>query len=257
MKYSLNISLFFGGKNLIDSLYAAKRLGFNYVECWFPYDYDIINLREIISENELKLIGINAPPGNTEKGDWGILNDPRRTQLFRESFYKALNYARKLGCNHINILIGNNISKLGRDKQIKAIINNLKEVAPIAQEYSKTILLEAINSYGYPDYLINNSSESLQIIKAVGMPNVKFLYDVYHMQLMEGNLTRTICDNLDLIGHIQIADVPDRHEPGTGEINFSYLLNRVKEAGYRNFVGLEYTPSSTEREAVRWIEKLL
>ena len=254
-KFSLNLSMFFKDKDLFNSFRLARELGFSSVEFWFPFEYKVEKIRKNLNKYDLDLIMINTPSGNVEEGDWGILNDPRRKEAFREGFRDALNYASELNCRCINVLAGTDKPGISESRQKETAIENLKEIAPLSREEGLLLVIEALNLYDFPQYLVNTSSEVFEMIEEAGEPNVLMSYDFYHMQTMEGNLIRTFSENIDNIGHCQFADVPGRNEPGTGEINFKNVLKKLEELDYEGYIGLEYEPSSDDYgSCLSWME---
>ncbi|RDI73254.1 Hydroxypyruvate isomerase [Gaiella occulta] len=187
-------------------------------------------------------------------GDRGLLNDPARRQEFRDNVPVALELARRIGCTRLNALVGVEVPDLGRAEQLELARENVAWAADQAAAIGADVLIEAINTIENGPYLLSRTDAAADFARSVGRANVRLLYDVYHMQRMEGNLAATIAEHLPDIAHIQIADSPGRGEPGTGEIDFGFLLARIEELGYDGWVGLEYRPShgSTE-ESLDWL----
>jgi hydroxypyruvate isomerase len=165
----------------------------------------------------------------------------------------AVRTARRLGCRRLNVLAGNRVPGVSDEVMRRTVVENLRAAAPVARAVGITLLIEALNTWESPRYYLDRSRLGLEIVREVDQPNVRFQYDVYHMQRMEGELTTTLTSNLPWIGHVQIADVPGRHEPGTGEISFPHLLGALEAAGYDGYVGLEYRPSGKTEDALTWL----
>lgn len=187
-------------------------------------------------------------------GDRGLLNDPARRQAFRDNVPVALELARRIGCTRLNALVGVEVPDLGRAEQLELARENVAWAADQAAAIGADVLIEAVNTIENGPYLLSRTDAAADFARSVGRANVRLLYDVYHMQRMEGNLAATIAEHLPDIAHIQIADSPGRGEPGTGEIDFGFLLARIEELGYDGWIGLEYRPShgSTE-ESLDWL----
>lgn len=196
----------------------------------------------------------NFDAGDMAAGDCGLLSDPERQRRFRENVPVALELAGRIGCRSLNALVGLRLPHLGLEAQLDVARENVAWAAEQARAQGANIMIEAINSYENGPYLLDTTAKAVDFLDAIGAENVKLQYDVYHMQRMEGNLSETISRLLPRIGHVQIADSPTRHEPGTGEINDAYILDRLEHSGYEGWVGLEYNPSTpTTEDSLGWI----
>jgi len=253
--YAANLSTLFTEVPFLDRFSRASAAGFSSVEFWFPHEYPMPTLRAQLKFNGLQLVLFNLRPGEFAAGDRGLLCDPTRRDEFRRTMDEGLHTARELGCALIHAMVGKTRPDLPRAAQYSCIIENLRWAAPNARDAGVTLLIEALNPYDNPGIFLMTSREAYNIVKDVGQPNVKFQFDFYHLQITEGDLTRNFLDHLSDIGHVQIADVPGRHEPGTGEINYPFVLNAIENSGYTGFVGLEYIPSSTTDESLQWLPR--
>jgi len=253
-KFAANLTFLFQEHPFLERFAAAKAAGFRYVEYMFPYPYSPEELQAKLKENDLQQVLYNLPAGNWEGGDRGIAAHPDRVEEFREGVKKALEYAPYLGAKQINVLVGKRIE--GREEdQYETLLENLEYAADALERAGLTLLLEPINTYDIPGFFINNTKQALDLFSEVRAPNLKLQYDLYHMQRMEGRLTQTLREDLGFISHIQIADVPGRGQPGTGELNYSFLLSELDRIGYQGYVGLEYVPKPDTLGSLGWIKE--
>jgi hydroxypyruvate isomerase len=251
--FGVNISMVFTEYPFPDRVEKVAEAGFSAVEFWFPQLYDMEAFKRRKEESggvEVALFNLNTPP-NTK----GLLSNPKETKQFQASLEEAITLAHQLGCKRINTLVGNVLEGISREEQTECALGNLRYAAKRLQGEGITLVFEALNLYDSPGYFLSNSREAFRWVEEVGSPLVKFQYDLYHMQLMEGNLLNTIRANLDKIGHIQIADVPGRHEPGTGEINYPFVLKVLADMGYSGYVNLEYIPSGKSEDSFAWLPR--
>ena len=252
MKLSANLSMLFGEVDFLDRFATASSAGFRAVEYLFPYDYPPDMLAERLEENGLVQALFNLPAGNWQAGDRGIAALPERTGEFREGVGRAIEYAKALSCPTVNALAGR--APEGADPELlnRTLIENLGFAAAELERSGIALVTEPINTRDIPGFFLTTTAQAKQVLCEVGSGNLKIQYDAYHMQIMEGDLARTIEANLDKIGHIQIADNPGRHEPGTGEINYDFLLAHIGKVGYAGYVGCEYVPAAGTVEGLGW-----
>jgi hydroxypyruvate isomerase len=256
-RFSANLSMLFTEHAFLDRFDAAARAGFKAVEYVGAYDHTPEVVVERLKSNSLTQALFNLPAGNWAGGERGIAVLPDRVEEFRKSVDMAINYARATGCDRLNCLAG--IAPAGIDRAVleDTFVANLKYAAPRFADVGVKLLIEAINTrVDIPGFFLNGSAQALKIIDRVGSDNLYFQYDIYHMQVMEGDLARTIENNLDRIAHIQIADNPGRHEPGTGEINYPYLYDFLDRIGYSGWVGAEYKPKAGTEAGLGWFREL-
>ena len=254
-KLAANLTLMFNEIDFMDRFAAAAKAGFKGVEYLFPYDYDKQALKQKLTENKLTQVLFNLPAGNWAGGDRGIGCHPDRVSEFEAGVEQAIDYATTLGCKQVNCLAG--IRKAGRDPMDarETYIRNLQFAAPRLKAAGIKLLIEAINTRDIPGFFLTNTAQALDIIKAVGSDNVYVQYDIYHMQIMEGDLAPTIERNLKMIPHMQLADTPGRHEPGTGEINYPFLLGFIDKLGYNGWIGCEYKPAGRTEDGLGWMRQ--
>lgn len=194
----------------------------------------------------------NLPAGDWGKGERGIACHPDRVAEFQEGVGKAIDYAKTLGCQQVNCLAGIAPQGVAPEKVRQTFIDNLKFAAAELKKAGIKLLIEPINTIDIPGFYLNRTQQALDIIKEVGSDNLFLQYDIYHMQIMEGDLARTMEKNLRLIAHIQLADNPGRHEPGTGEINYPFLFSHLDRIGYAGWIGCEYKPAATTEAGLGW-----
>ena len=254
-RFSANLTFMFGEHDFPDRFSAAAKAGFKMVEFAFPYDHPAGELKDRLRANDLTQVLINLPPGDFAAGELGMANDPDRRDEFRQGVALAVEYARTLGASMINCLAGRRLEDVPEQDQRRVLVENMQYAADELDKYGLTALVEPINTFDVGGYFIATSREALEIMDAAARPNLGLQYDVYHMQKMEGNLADTIRANLARIGHIQIADNPGRLQPGTGEINFRYLLNELDRMGYSGLVGLEYFALPPTLDTLAWMEE--
>jgi hydroxypyruvate isomerase len=254
-KLAANLTLMFNEVEFLDRFAAAAKAGFKAVEFLFPYDYDKSVIRQKLDENKLQLVLHNLPAGNWTNGERGIGCHADRIAEFEAGVDRAIDYATALGCKQLNCLAGIRPSHRDPLEARETFLRNLQFAAPRLKAVGIKLLIEAINTRDIPGFLLTNTVQAVDIIKAVGSDNLYFQYDIYHMQIMEGDLAATIEDYLNIIPHMQLADTPGRHEPGTGEINYEFLLPHIDKLGYTGWIGCEYKPATTTEAGLGWMQK--
>ncbi|MGH7319447.1 MAG: hydroxypyruvate isomerase family protein [Candidatus Rokuibacteriota bacterium] len=255
IRYAANLTMLFNEVPFLDRFERAALAGFRAVEFLFAHNVDQEGVERELDHHGLELVLFDPEGGDFPAGDRGYLCDPDRRAHLRKTVEDAITTARRLGCRRLNVLAGNRVEGVADGEMRRAVVENLKSAAPLARAAGVTLLIEALNTWESPRYFLDRSRLGLEIVREVGEPNVRFQYDAYHMQRMEGELTATLTKNIEWIGHIQIADVPGRHEPGTGEVNYPNLLRALEEAGYEGYVGLEYRPSGTTEQSLAWLPR--
>ncbi|MBL4646222.1 MAG: hydroxypyruvate isomerase [Rhizobiales bacterium] len=255
-KFSANLNWLFTDLPFMDRFAAAKAAGFNAVEFMAPYDYDLGELVEAHSAAKLDVILHNMPMGDWDKGERGYASFPDRIADFRDSVALTIENASALKCPRVNCMSGITPDGADINKMRAVLVENLGYAAAEFAKHGITLLAEAINTRDMPGFFLNTSSQAFDLMKEVGSDNFLFQYDIYHMQIMEGDLANTLSENIDKIGHIQLADNPGRHEPGTGEINYPFVLKHLDDIGYQGWVGCEYAPSGDTVETLGWIKPL-
>ena len=254
-RFAANLSMLFTELDFMARFAAAARCGFAGVEYLFPYAYPKEQLAEALRQHGLTQVLHNLPAGDWERGERGIACHPDRTREFQEGVARAIDYARALGCRQINCLSGIAPASIPHERSRETFVANLKYAAPRLAEHGILLLIEPINTRDIPGFFLSTTAQALDIMQEANEPNLYLQYDVYHMQMMEGSLADTIRKNLARIAHIQVADVPGRHEPGTGEINYAFLFQHLDKIGYPGWVGCEYKPLAKTEEGLGWLKR--
>lgn len=255
----LDASLFtlFNEVDMLDRFAAASAAGFRGIEIQMPYGHQSEHLAERLQSNGLQCVLLNMPVGDLSAGDRGLACIPGREVEFRESITRALIYAKALDCRLLNCLAGIPPTDADAVAVHETLVRNLQLAAGICEEVNVGIVIEPLNTRDFPGVHLKHLRQARSVVDEVGLANLGLQYDVYHMQIMEGDLIRGIEENMDVIRHIQIADNPGRHEPGTGEINIPFILDRLDELGYNQWVGCEWIPNTTTDVSLRWAKRWL
>lgn len=256
-KFSANISMLFKEVEFLGRFERAARYGFKAVEFLFPYEWDKDELQELLGKNGLEVVLHNLPAGRWSEGERGLACLPDRVNEFQESVGIAIEYARALKCPRLNCLAGIPPVTQSADLCRETLTKNVRYAAEESEKAGIALLVEALNSHDVPGYCLSSSRHMLDLIRAVDHPSLSMQYDIYHMQIMEGNLIRTMSEHVTWIGHMQLADVPGRHEPGTGEINFENLFRAIDGMGYKGWIGCEYNPTGTTEDSLGWVKQYL
>ena len=254
-KFSANLTMMYGEVDFLERFEKAATNGFEAVEYMFPYDWPADQLQEYLQRHNLKQILFNLPVDEWSSGVRGIACIPGREQEFQENVARAVSYAKVLDCSMLNVLVGLTPADEDPEKVQKTLVDNLRFAADELAKEKITLLVESLNSRDVPGFHLVGSQPAIDLIEATGHYNIKFQYDIYHMQRMEGELINTLTWLMDKIGHIQLADNPGRHEPGTGEINFTNVFKAIDEAGYEGWIGCEYIPATETKAGLGWLEQ--
>jgi len=252
MKASVCIEMIFTEVPFLDRIDKAAALGFDAVEFWNWDDKDLPAIQAAVERAGLGIASFQSNLG-------GTLIHPDQRERFVAGIKKSLGKAQEMGAPALFLLT----DELGEDRSVRfqfpelsaedkyqSVLDGLKALAPLAEEAGVTLVLEPLNVHvDHPGYFLNRSGVGLDLVRAVDSPHIKLLYDIYHMQVMEGNIIDTLTRNLDVVGHIHVADVPGRHEPGTGELNYANIFQALREAGYDRYVGFEFEPTVTSEQA--------
>ena len=247
-RLAANLTMLFNEVDFPDRFEAASRAGFVGVEYLFPYAYDKDMLAEKLHGNGLTQALHNLPAGDWDAGERGIACLPDRVDEFQDGVGAAIEYASALGCTQINCLAGVPPEGADDDTLRETLVGNLRFAASKLKDAGIALVVEPINTRDIPGFYLTRTAQALSVIDEVGSDNLWLQYDVYHMQIMEGDLVPTIEANLGAIRHVQIADNPGRNEPGTGEINYDFVLAELDRLGYAGWVGCEYKPLTTTEE---------
>lgn len=256
-KFCANLTMLFNEVAFPERFERAARAGFTAVEYLFPYEWEAEGLAELLRKHNLVQVLHNLPAGDWAKGERGIACLPGRETEFRDGVGSAIRYAKALGCRQINCLVGLTPPGEAPEKTKERLINNLRFAASALEKEGIRFLVEPLNLNDMPGFNLSGSAKGLQLIAEVNHPNIWLQYDVYHMQVTEGNLINGIRNNLSKIAHIQIADNPGRNEPGTGEINFPNLFKALDAMGYSGWIGCEYKPLAKTEDGLGWVNPYL
>ncbi|GAD08741.1 hydroxypyruvate isomerase family protein [Gluconobacter sp. NFX36] len=251
--FAANLTMNYPELEFLERFDAAARDGFKGIEFLFPYDFDRHDLKARVGGNDLHVALFNAPPGNWDQGERGLAALPGREEEFQRTIGLALEYSRALGNSRLHVMAGLRDNDIPYERQMETYLRNIEYAALQAKSLGLTIVLEAINTRNMPGYFMNYQEETKAVCDLIGADNVKIQFDLYHAQIMQGDLVVRLETLLESIGHIQAASVPDRHEPNAGEVNYPYLFEWLDRVGYRGWIGCEYNPRSTTSEGLGWL----
>ncbi|WP_109091985.1 2-oxo-tetronate isomerase [Aggregatibacter actinomycetemcomitans] len=254
-KFAANLTMMFNEVSFIDRFEAAANAGFKYVEFLWPYDYSVETIRQELDKHGLKVVLFNTPAGDVSKGEWGVSAIPGREEQSHQHIDMALEYALGLGCPNVHIMAAVVPEEADKSEYQQIFIQNIRYASEKFKPHGVNILLEALSPEVKPHYLLKSQYDTLDIVERVERDNVFVQLDYFHAQNVDGNLSR-LTDKLNgKFAHVQIASVPDRHEPDEGEINYEYLFNKLDEIGYQGFVGCEYKPRGETSSGLGWFEQ--
>ena len=254
-RFAANLSMLFTDVPLLERPARAAKAGFEAVEVQFPYEVPAAALREQLDANGLAMVLHNLPGGDWGAGDRGIACDPARIDEFRSGVSRAIAYATTLGVPQLNCLAGRPGAGVDEATTRRTMVENVCFAAAACRAAGLKLLLEPINRIDVPGFWLDRTATALAIIDEAGADNVYVQYDIYHAQRTEGELAGTLERHLARIGHVQIADNPGRHEPGTGEIHYAYLFEHLDRIGYAGWVGAEYRPATTTEAGLGWLPR--
>ncbi|KAM4022478.1 putative hydroxypyruvate isomerase [Anomaloglossus baeobatrachus] len=261
LRFAANISwLFQDVPDLPGRISAAARAGFQAVEVAWPYAADPGGMKAALQEHNTELVLMNTPAGDMAAGELGLGAVPGRQEDFRAGLQQAVTWALEMDCTRIHIMAGRvpaGIERASIEKEMEeTFIENLRYSAEILQEAGIVGLIEPINCrISEPLYFLNTPQQGASILQKVGSPNLKMQMDLFHWQIMDGNLTENIKTYFPLIGHVQVAQVPHRNEPDSpGELNFMYLYDLLQELGYQGYIGCEYKPRGDTAAGLGWMK---
>jgi hydroxypyruvate isomerase len=256
-KFCANLSFLWTEVDFLARFEKAAQAGFRGVEFMLPYAYPAEQIAERLRQHTLEQVLHNLPVGDWDRGDRGIACLPDRVGEFQAGVGQGIAYAKALGCRQLNCLAGITPKGVSADKVERTLVDNLKFAAGALQKEGIRLLVEPINTIDIPGFHLNKSVQTLRVLDAVGSANAFLQYDIYHMQVMEGDLARSIRTHLKRIAHLQLADNPGRNEPGTGEIHYPNLFRFIDEAGYAGWIGCEYKPLKGTDAGIGWVKAYL
>ena len=254
-KFAANLTMMFNEVPFLDRFEAAAKAGFKYVEFLWPYDYPAQELKAILDKHGLKVVLFNTPAGDVNKGEWGVSAIPGREADSHRDIDLALEYALALGCPNVHIMSAVVPEGASREEYKQTFIKNVRYASDKYKPYGIKIQLEALSTEVKPNYLLKSQFDTLEVVELVDRDNVFVQLDYFHAQNVDGNLAR-LTDKLNgKFAHVQIASVPDRHEPDEGEINYQYIFDKLDTIGYDGYVGCEYKPRGETAAGLDWFQK--
>lgn len=250
IKFSANLGFLWSELEIRDAIHAAARAGFDAVEFHWPYEIPAEKVVKALQETHLTVLGLNTRPGDKAAGDFGLSAIPGREKEARNHIDESIAYAAKIGCRNIHVLAG----ITGSDEKAEPTYRgNLRYACAAAVAYDQVILIEPINQKIVPGYHLSTVEKAASTIRALDKPNLKIMFDCYHIQIMQGNIITRLAEYLHLIDHVQIAAVPDRGEPNGGELNYPNILKALNAMGYTGYAGAEYQPGTTTQSGPHWL----
>jgi hydroxypyruvate isomerase len=251
--FAANLTFLWTELPFLERFDAAAEAGFSHVEYMFPYEHQAREIRARLDAAGLEQVLFNVPAGDWAAGDRGIASDPSRAKEFHAGVEQALAYAKALDVVQLNCLAGLRLDGEEPAVQWATLVENVRHAARRLGAAGRRLLIEPVNTYDVPGFLLPTTGEALRLLDEVGEPNVLLQFDAYHVERMEGDPADRLEAVLDRVGHVQIADHPGRHQPGTGEIDFAALFGLLDDAGYSGVVGLEYVPIPDTAESLSWL----
>ncbi|NQW95107.1 MAG: hydroxypyruvate isomerase [Polaromonas sp.] len=252
-KFAANLTMLFTEHDFLDRFEHAAKAGFTAAEFLFPYAFAASDIAQRLKNFGLTLVLHNLPAGNWDAGERGIACHPDRVGEFRAGVATAITYAKALGVKQLNCLAGKTPPGVSDEVLRQTFVSNLRFAAAELKQAGLNLLIEPINTFDIPSFYLNRTAQAVAILDEVGASNAFVQYDIYHAQRTEGELASTLQKHLPRIGHIQLADNPGRHEPGTGEINYPFLFTHLEQLGYSGWIGCEYKPATTTEAGLGWL----
>ena len=251
-RFAANLGYLFTDRALLERIDAAATAGFKAIELQFPYDVPAASVKAAIARNKLTMLGVNTPPGERD-GEFGLAAVPGREKDFAALFARALDYISAIGGTAIHCLAGK-VAPEQRPAADRVFLDNLKRAADLAAENKITLLIEPINARDRPNYFLNHVEHAADVIAKAGKPNIKMQFDFYHVQIVGGDLFYRLEKYMPVIGHLQCAAVPSRHEPDEGEVNYRAVFEAIDQLGYRGWIGAEYRPRARTEDGLGWAQ---
>lgn len=254
-KFAANLTMLFTEQPFLDRFEPAAKAGFDAVEFLFPYAFETAEIRRRLDANGLKLVLHNLPAGDWDAGERGIACHPDRQAEFRDGVMRAIDVAIALGTPRLNCLVGKAPAGVEAATLRRTLVDNLRFAAAELNKAGLKLLVEPINRFDIPGFLLNRTDDAVALLDEVAAANAYVQYDIYHAQRTEGEIAATLAQHLSRIDHIQLADNPGRHEPGTGELNWDFLFRHIDRLGYSGYIGCEYKPLSTTEAGLGWRQR--
>ncbi len=257
IRLAANLSMLFNEHVFMSRFAAAADAGFKGVEYLFPYAYTADELRDALNKNQLGQVLFNLPPGDWDAGERGLASLPGREGEFRDSVIEGLRYAEALNCPRVHAMAGllpEDVDAAIQAEHHATYIRNLRFAASEAAKVGRDILIEPINTRDMPGFFLSRQAQAMAVLEEVGAENLKLQFDLYHCQIMDGDLIRHLERQFSAIGHIQVAGVPGRHEPDVGKVHYPAIFERLSALGYNGWIGCEYRPQADTRAGLGWGE---
>lgn len=251
--FAANLTFLFTEMPFMERFAAARKSGLDAVEFMFPYDYNLEEIKTQVQENGLQLVLCNLPAGNWSGGDRGTASNPERRKEFREGVLKGIAAAKTLGVSSLNCLVGLKHDALSEGETQETVAENVRYAADMLGREGIKLMVEPVNHFDMPGFALNTCGQVLTLIREIGHPNAYLQFDVYHTCRENEDPAAILHNHFDRIGHIQIADCPGRHQPGTGKTDFKYLLAEIDRLGYQGFVSMEYIPIPDTTSSLTWL----
>jgi hydroxypyruvate isomerase len=252
-RFAANLSMMYAELPFMERFEAAAADGFRGVECLFPYEYPVTEVRAALRDNGLEQVLFNTPPGDWARGERGFAAVPGAQAVFERGLDQAIDYALAIGCTRLHLMSGLMADPSRRDEHRSTLVANLRRAAPRLAAHGLTGLIEPINTRDIPGYFLNTQAQAWSVLDEVDSPCVRLQMDLYHCQIVEGDVSTRLREGFPRIAHVQIAGVPGRHEPDVGELHYPWLFGLLDELGYTGWVGCEYRPQVSTREGLaRW-----
>lgn len=255
-KFAANLSMMFNEVPFIERFGRAANAGFQGVEYLFPYEEQPAAIVEQLTKHNLTQVLFNMPAGNWAEGERGMASIPGREDEFQQGVHKALEYALALNCKQVHAMAGKTNSQFTPEQQKACFIQNIQYAADMMAEHGIKVLIEPINTRDMPGYFLTTQKQAEALLPEINRDNVFIQLDLYHCQIMEGDLLKTIERLWGKFNHIQIASVPFRHEPDTGEVNYPWIFDKLDEMGYPGWLGCEYIPAGKTEDGLAWFKKI-
>ncbi|MEN8841475.1 MAG: TIM barrel protein [Octadecabacter sp.] len=252
MRFSANLGFLWADLPLPDAIREAKSAGFDAVECHWPYSTAVVDVCTALEETGLQMLALNTTRGDVSAGENGLAALPGRAVDAQATIDQALTYASEIGCKAVHVMAGFASGRKAHD----TFMANLTYACAQAAPHGITILIEPLNHYDAPGYFLTTTAQAVDLINTINAPNLKLMFDCYHVQLMEGDLTHKLADLSPYIGHIQFASVPDRGPPDMGELNYNHVFDAIAASGYTAPLGAEYKPKGPTKTSLNWIKWL-
>ena len=250
ISFSANLGFLWTDRPLPDAIHAAKSAGFAAVECHWPYDTPLAEVKAALEETAMPMLGLNTSRGVPARGDFGLSSIPGREDEARAAIQEAVHYAQGIGAGMIHVMAGNAQGAAARE----VFVDALRYALDLAGE-DITILIEPLNRHDAPDYFLRDTGQAIEIIEEIGANTLKLMFDCYHVQRTEGDVCTRMTALLPHIGHVQIASSPDRGAPDQGELDYSFVLGHLKALGWSKPIGAEYKPAGDTDQSLSWLPK--